>query len=150
MEKRIYDLPNAPLPLDKNSYYEVLVPDGSSATGYTSCRIKPSNISGFKKYKALLSQSGTSAPTVHILENTLSGAPVWSYSSNGVYNATLSNEFTLNKTSVKLGQYHDSLISHVIISTSVISVNSQDLSGGTPSASNGLLDNTVIEIEVYP
>lgn len=150
MEKRIYDLPNAPLPLDPNSYYEVLIPDGSSATGYTSCKIKPSNISGVKKYKALLSQSGTSAPTVHILENTLSGTPVWSYSSNGVYNATLSNEFTLNKTSVKLGQNPDSLISSVIISTSVISVNSQDLSGGTPSAANGLLDNTVIEIEVYP
>ena len=32
MEKRIYDLPNAPLPLDQNSYYEVLVPDGSSST----------------------------------------------------------------------------------------------------------------------
>ncbi len=46
MDQRIYSLPDAPLPLDADSYYEVLVPDVSSDTGYTSCKIKPSSVGG--------------------------------------------------------------------------------------------------------
>jgi hypothetical protein len=56
---------------------------------------EPTN--GVKKYRALLSQSSTDAPTVVILENTL-GTLVWTYAAEGVYHATLTNAFTTNKT----------------------------------------------------
>lgn len=150
MEQRIYDLPNAPLPLDPDSYYEVLVPDGSSATGYTSCKVKPSSNQPYKKYVALLSQLSTSAPSAVVLENTLGAVPVWSYHSTGNYDLTLSGAFTANKTFVILGQYSSAIISSNLISTNVVRISTEDASGGTPSALNGILDNTAIEIRVYP
>lgn len=40
---------------------------------------------GGKVYKALISQSGTSAPTVTVLQNTLGFTPTWSYEGVGTY-----------------------------------------------------------------
>lgn len=48
---------------------------------------------GKKVYKALLTQSGTSAPVATVLVNTLSGTPVWSRGAAGTYRATLTGEF---------------------------------------------------------
>lgn len=50
-----------------------------------------------KKYVALLTQSGTSAPVATVLENTLSGTPVWSRGSTGQYVLTLASEFPAGK-----------------------------------------------------
>lgn len=47
----------------------------------------------YKVYSALVSQTGTSAPTAVILENTLGGTPVFSYVSEGEYRMTLSGAF---------------------------------------------------------
>lgn len=52
----------------------------------------------YKKYVALISQSGASAPTVVELENTLGGTITWGYSSPGTYTGTLTGAFTNNKT----------------------------------------------------
>jgi hypothetical protein len=53
-----------------------------------------SGLAGGKKvYKALLTQTGTDAPVATVLENTLSGTPVWSYDGVGLYYLTLSGEF---------------------------------------------------------
>ena len=85
MNKRIYDLPDAPLPLDPDSYYEVLIPDGTSASGYTSCKIKPGTLDGFKKYFALITQTGTSAPTVIELVNSTGATFTPYYDGVGAY-----------------------------------------------------------------
>jgi hypothetical protein len=61
---------------------------GISFTGTTT---------SYKKYVALVTQTGTTAPTVEVLENTLSGTPVWSRSGVGDYFLTLNGEFPLNK-----------------------------------------------------
>ena len=53
--------------------------------------------SSYKVYTAILSQSGTNAPSANILENTI-GNIVWSYSSAGNYLATLEGAFTSQKT----------------------------------------------------
>lgn len=53
----------------------------------------------YKVYTALLTQSGTSAPTATVLENTLGGTVVWTRSGVGSYVATLTGAFVLNKTS---------------------------------------------------
>jgi hypothetical protein len=52
---------------------------------------------GYKKYVALLTQSGTDAPVATVLENTI-GDIVWTRVSIGVYAGTLAGSFTQNKT----------------------------------------------------
>lgn len=54
----------------------------------------------YEVYSALLTQSGTSAPTATVLENTLGGTVVWSYVTTGTYDATLSGAFTADKTAL--------------------------------------------------
>lgn len=52
-------------------------------------------------YSATLSQSGTSAPSVTVINyNTLSAAPVWTRTAEGTYVATLAGAFIENKTRV--------------------------------------------------
>ncbi len=53
----------------------------------------PADSRPYKVYAALVSQTGTSAPTAVILENTLGGTPVFSYVSEGEYRMTLSGAF---------------------------------------------------------
>jgi hypothetical protein len=73
---------------------KVIVLEGSTAK-----QTDPSNIGGgYLKYVALLSQTGTGAPTAVVLENTLGGTVVWTRSGVGDYRATLSGVFTENKT----------------------------------------------------
>jgi hypothetical protein len=52
----------------------------------------------YKKYVALISQSGAADPTVIVLENTLGGDIVWTTESAGRYVGTLAGAFPLNKT----------------------------------------------------
>lgn len=52
----------------------------------------------YLKYVALISQTGTSAPTATVLENTLGGTVVWTRNDVGDYTGTLASAFTLNKT----------------------------------------------------
>lgn len=56
----------------------------------------PISIAPYKVYSAILNQSGTNAPVATVLENTI-GNIVWSYSSVGNYDATLTGAFTNNK-----------------------------------------------------
>ena len=52
-------------------------------------------------YVALLTQSGTNAPTPVVLANGLSVAPVWTRLAMGTYRATATGVFTANKTFVQ-------------------------------------------------
>ncbi len=55
--------------------------------------------SPYKVYTALLTQTGTSAPTATILKNTLGVTPTFTYTTNGDYDITTSvDAFTANKT----------------------------------------------------
>lgn len=146
MDSSILLLPDAPLPLDPDSYYEVLVPDSSSATGYTSCKIKPSNLTGVKRYKALISQSSTSAPTVKILENSI-GSIVWTRSSTGEYYGTLAGVFTTDKVFFIIGQHPPEQLVCQTNSVDDVYITTSDSSG---TASDDLLIDTPILIEVYP
>ena len=49
-------------------------------------------------YAAVLSQTGTNAPTVSVKENTLGGTVVWTRSGVGIYNGTLSGAFPESNT----------------------------------------------------
>ena len=52
----------------------------------------------YKRYIAVLSQTGASAPTATILENTLGVTPTLARTSTGIYTITAADKFTANKT----------------------------------------------------
>ena len=56
----------------------------------------------YKVYTALISQSGASAPTATVLENTLDGSITWSRNSVGVYLGTLANGFSSTLSKVRI------------------------------------------------
>lgn len=125
---------------------KVIVLEGSTAK-----QTDPSNIGGgYLKYVALLSQTGTAAPVATVLENTLGGTVVWSYSDAGVYIATLSGVFTEGKTYCIAGNNTSGFL---IFGKSVELPGEDSLllqtnrADGTPA--NGSLYQTAIEIRVY-
>lgn len=103
----------------------------------------------YTKYVALLTQTGTSAPTAIVLENTLGFTPTWTYDSVGTYFINSSTGFTLNKTFVMIANgLNQSPVTGIYIqSTSRIDV-------VTTSAVFGLVNDalfkTAIEIRIYP
>lgn len=85
---------------------------GSSCTCDTSCGCSgedatpqwinnTTSTSGYKSYVALLTQTGTNAPTAIELENTI-GNIVWARTSAGTYTATLTGAFNSGKTFVRI------------------------------------------------
>lgn len=101
---------------------------------------------GYLVYTALLSQTGTNAPVATVLENTLGGTVVWSYSDVGLYIATLAGAFTENKTGIFLGSTVGSISAYQLdINSLSVGTGSYD---GTPT--NDYLYFTIIEIRVYP
>jgi hypothetical protein len=116
----------------------------------------------YKVYTALLTQTGTDAPSVSILENTLGGGVVWSRYSAGVYIAT-SNAFsgidtdpTLNKVitrSTDLFSNNYYLAVPYFEDISFYNINSavfiNRLANGNESLLDGLF-HQLIEIKVYP
>ena len=62
-------------------------------------------VRSYKVYTALIAQSGTSNPTVKILENTLGGSIVWTRDIAGSYLGTLTGAFIANKTFLLLTSY---------------------------------------------
>jgi len=103
----------------------------------------------YKVYVAKLVQSGTSAPVATVLENTLGGTPVWAYSSVGVYTATLTGVFTLNKTFVLVKASGAATASADPADVNTVIVASYILSGGG-ATTNTCLTPGMIEIRVYP
>lgn len=106
----------------------------------------------YKVYTALISQTGTSAPTVIVLENTLGGTPVWSRIGTGVYSGLLSGFFTANKTTVIFTKQYTVPIGGTDIFTAAGcgSINSIDLStANTAGLVDGVLSKATIEVRVY-
>jgi len=105
-------------------------------------------------YRALLTQSGTSAPTDVVLENSL-GSVVWTRSAEGIYLGTLSGAFVAAKTFLNIGNVCVSptgdglfIVRGVVLdSTDAVQVRTvtPDLIEG-----DGNLGKTPVEILVYP
>lgn len=75
----------------------IFLPAKSIAGNYTLATLEDITAPSYKVYTALISQSGTDAPTAIVLENTL-GNVVWTRVSEGIYIGTLTGAFTTNKT----------------------------------------------------
>jgi len=114
--------------------------------------IKTLNNVSYKKYVALLSQTGSNAPTANVLETTMSSGITTSYDSTGVYKLISNGEFTIGKTIIlSTPTRSDAFIAIVQSSASELYINTKDITSDTPFIpnANDLLDNTTIEIRVY-
>lgn len=108
-----------------------------------------------KVYVALLSQTGTDAPVATVLKNTLGFIPTFAYSGQGQYTINSSAGFTANKTWVNTpNTVNDGdpfstgyIIQCAIASTSQIVLTCSNIVSG---GADGVINNTPIEIRVYP
>lgn len=116
--------------------------------GQSSTPPTPTPEVSYKKYVALLNNSGSLTAT--ILENTLSGIPVWTNPSNGLLRATLAGEFIAGKTII----FTSGLTSYFILAKKNLTGSDRlDLTftyydntqTGTPN-----FNDLSIEIRVYP
>lgn len=100
-----------------------------------------------KVYTAILSQTGTEAPTVIVLHNTLGEAPVWSRVSAGRYRATtVGDVFTTDKTIGGSITGSSEFIYGNYASITQFDIHTAN-AGGTPI--DDALSETAIEIRVY-
>lgn len=103
---------------------------------------------GYKVYTVLLNQSGTSAPSATILDNTLSGAVVWSYSSTGAFTGVLAGAFTGSKCFFSINSGDNALGSDFKayrVDGNTIKV----LSFDSGTLTNGMLTSASLEVRVY-
>lgn len=100
-------------------------------------------------YTALITQTGTNAPVVTVLENTLSGPIVWTYSSVGFYVGTLASAFPEDETACLLQDSLDD--THSVIyraSDDTVEISIKTISG-SPAAIDNSLFKTLVEIKIY-
>lgn len=124
---------------------------GTNTTQIATTAFVQANARPYKVYTALLSQSGTDAPTAVVLENTLGGTVVWARSTTGVYYATSGYRFTDNKTTVFINNHRqDSNVTIECTNNNNVSVSTYGTSAVPFSGVDGRLLNNAIEIRVYP
>lgn len=115
--------------------------------------IKTLNNVSYKKYVALLTQSGATAPTVVELETTMSSGITSSYYLVGEYKLLSNAEFTANKTFVMINQTGLSMTGTQAIILANRIGNSEILIQVADTMGTGYMDNvlldTQIEIRVY-
>jgi hypothetical protein len=101
----------------------------------------------YKSYVALISQSGTAAPTAIVLENTI-GNIVWARQGFGDYFGTLTGAFPSGKVVCFSNQIDMPTMTTILRENeNVISINTG--TPGTNVISDNILNNTSIEIRVY-
>lgn len=108
---------------------------------------------GYSSYVALLSQTGTDAPSQIVLNNTISDSNIlWQYTGVGIYTGTLSGAFITNKTTAIINPISDSgtgdLCGVFIVNENTIIVSTTTQTTITPK--DEVLFNTKLEITVYP
>ena len=106
---------------------------------------------GIKVYRALLTQTGTAAPTATVLQNTLGGTLVWTRLNVGEYKATLASAFP---DADKLFPFMGTLGSATAPQLFWNDANSVLLNTAGPTTypvlEDDLLQKTSIEIIVFP
>ena len=126
------------------------VRDANGITVQTPNAVPGGNV---KRYVANFTQTGTSAPTVDILENTI-GNIVWTRFVAGNYKGTLTGAFpSANKVacggqSTSYGSAGNSIVIPYWLNANVIQVDSGALATGL--SGDDLMTSCLVTIEVYP
>jgi hypothetical protein len=112
--------------------------------------------SAYKSYQAVVTQTGTSAPSASVYMNQLGTTLTWARTSAGLYTLTAGSAvFTSNKTVIFLSNPITGLVSYLVVptSTSVITVSTLLLSVIatvlTAVNTDALMTNLGIEVRVY-
>lgn len=102
-----------------------------------------------KIYRGFITQSGTNAPTVIELENTLGVTPVLGYLVEGNYYIRVDNAcFTSNKTFFRLSGGNTIFLYRLMkLAVDQIEWKTTNIAG---DAVNNVLNHTTLEIIVYP
>lgn len=116
----------------------------------------PNQINKYSSYQAIITQSGTSAPSATVFLNELGTTMTWGRTSAGIYTLTAGNAvFTASKTVILLSNPITGLVSYLVVptSTSVITVSTLLLSVIatvlTAVATDALITNLLVEVRVY-
>ena len=96
----------------------------------------------------MLTQTGTSAPTAIVLENTLGVTPTLGYNGVGQYSINATGAFTVDKTWVIFNSinYNSQNISNNIKLLNGITILTRSITG---TSIDNVLNSTEIEIRVY-
>lgn len=110
----------------------------------------------YKSYQAIISQTGTNAPSATTFQNELITSMTWARASAGLYTLTAGSAvFTSNKTVIILSNPITSLVSYFIISTSNTVITLTTIIASviatvlTATATDALITNLLIEVRVY-
>jgi hypothetical protein len=104
----------------------------------------------YKVYTALITQTGTSAPTATVLENNTGYTFTYAYSTTGTFGVNSSTSLPDGKTAIFItngGNSTNSTMS-AIYASGTITIRTVNQS--TNILANGLLERTTIEIRIYP
>lgn len=107
------------LPTTDGDADQVLTTDGAGVTSW-----EDAGGSSYLVYTARINQNGANPPTVTVLQNTLSGTPVWTRTGTGRLRATLTGVFLTDKIAlfsqadwendntlwVSMGRYNDDVV----------------------------------------
>lgn len=131
------------------------VSDTSESAEGTSKAVAYSDVVGYKEYVALLTQTGTDAPTAEVLSNTLGFTPVFARVSQGVYTMSQEDGFPIGKTFFIINSSMtetDGTIFFLIGYETTPSPDRLKIESYQPVASftDDRLLNTPIQIRVYP
>lgn len=111
---------------------------------------------GIKVYRALITQSGTGAPTATVLENTLGGTITFSRVGAGFYTVTSSGLFTVGKTFMSITEnssFAGTAPEMYVFQISYVDVNSINIDSFeivSSTSTDDQLFGTPVEILVYP
>lgn len=130
-------------------------------TKIVTALIPPIPTPAYKVYTALLTQSGTSAPTAIVLENTLGVTVSFNYGNIGRYVINFSSPvFNVNTSTMKIANYgnnapNDAMLKNnflLFLSNTLYLYTQQTLNNNTITrynSENNMLNNTLLEIKVY-
>lgn len=102
---------------------------------------------GYLEYVALLTQSGTAAPSATILANTLGGTPAWTRIGVGSYRITLTGAFPTGRTTILM--HGPAIYSHDNTGNNSVDVLALD-PATLAYIDDGMYGGTTISIRVYP
>ena len=117
---------------------------------------KPNQVNPYKSYQAIVSQSGTSAPSATVYLNELGTTMTWGRTSAGIYTLTAGSAvFTASKTVILLSNPITGLVTYIVVPTSksVITMSTFLLSVIatvlTAVATDALITNLLVEVRIY-
>ncbi len=134
-----------------NTQIEYICTDATAGAALWDIYYDPNTVvtSKYKTYVARFTQSGVLSPSVDVIDNELSGAIVWTYSSVGNYLGTLAGAFTNGKTEVNPSNNRVGAASQMNgarVTDNTILLITRDNTG---ALSDGILNETIVEVIVW-